>query len=76
MVDIGSISFYLGLKVNQNYEKKIFKLPQPKYIDKILAKFYLDQANTLNTPIKKALFTPNEGKEVILRQLNKNATKE
>lgn len=42
MVDIGPISFYLSLKVEKNDIKKIFKLFQPAYIDKILAKYYLD----------------------------------
>lgn len=38
-------------------------MSQPAYIDKILAKFYLDQAKTLNTPMKKILLLSNEGKE-------------
>lgn len=32
MVDIRSISFYLGLKVERNQDKKIIKLSQPAYI--------------------------------------------
>lgn len=36
------ISFYLGLKVTQDQEKKIFKLSQLAFIDKILAQFYLN----------------------------------
>ncbi len=39
--DMGLISFYLGLKVSWNREKKIIKLSQPAYMDKILAKIYL-----------------------------------
>lgn len=41
MVDIRPISFYLGLKVSQDREKKTIKLLQPTYINKILAKFHL-----------------------------------
>lgn len=33
-------------------------------IDKTLVKFYLDQAKTLNTPMKKTFLLLNEGKEV------------
>ena len=54
MVDLGPISFYLGLKVERDREKKTIKLSQPAYIEKILSKFHLDQANPNNTPMKKA----------------------
>ena len=36
MVDMGPISFYLGLKVTRDREKKTIKLSQPAYIDKVL----------------------------------------
>lgn len=39
IVDIGPISFYLGLKIKQNQMKRIIKLLQPAYIDKIFFKF-------------------------------------
>ena len=42
MVDMGPISFYLGLKVERDCIKKILKLFQPAYIGKILAKYHLD----------------------------------
>lgn len=61
MVDMGPISFYLGLKVNRDREKKTIKLSQPAYVDKILSKFHLAQANTSNTPMKESPLTPNEG---------------
>lgn len=41
MVDMKSINFYLGLKVSRDYEKKMIKLLQPAYINKILTKFHL-----------------------------------
>lgn len=53
MIDMGPISFYLGLKVERDREKKMIKLSQPAYIDKVLAKFYFDKAYRVNTPIKE-----------------------
>ncbi len=44
MVEMGPISFYLGLKVEQNREKRTIKLSQPAYIDKVLNRFYLDKS--------------------------------
>lgn len=41
MANMGPISFYLGLKVSRDRERKTLKLSQPAYIDKILAKFHL-----------------------------------
>lgn len=42
MVDMDPISFYLGLRVNQNREEKTIKLSQSTYIEKILHKFFFD----------------------------------
>ena len=53
MVDMGSISFYLGLKVEQDRIKRTIKLLQLAYIDKVLSKFYLDQAYVVNTNERK-----------------------
>lgn len=47
MVNMGPISFYLGLKVQRDRVNHTIKLSQPAYIDKVLSKFYL------NTPIKE-----------------------
>ena len=59
IVDMGPISFYLGLKVTRDREKKTIKLSQPAYIDKVLEKFHLSGANTANSPMKElALLTP------------------
>lgn len=41
IVNMRPISFYLSLKVDRNRERKIIKLSQPVYINKILSKFYL-----------------------------------
>ncbi len=63
MADIGSISFYLRLKIERNRAKKMPKLSQPAYIDKILAKYHLDQAKPCYTPMKKGIPPLNEGSE-------------
>ena len=55
MVDMGSISFYLGLKVEWDWTKYIIKLLKPAYIDKVLSKFYLDQAHAINTLMKETI---------------------
>ena len=54
MVDMGLISFYLGLKVERDREKHTIKLSQPAYIDKVLSKFHLNKAYTAITPMKKS----------------------
>lgn len=56
MVNMGPISFYLGPKALRDQEKKTIMLSQPAYIDKVLEKFYLDKANTVNTPMKETIF--------------------
>ena len=53
IVDMGPISFYLGLKVERDQIKRMIKLSQPAYIDKVFSRFHFDQANTVNTPIKE-----------------------
>lgn len=53
IIDMRSISFYLGLKIEHNGEKQIIKLSKSAYIDKILNKFYLNKPHLTTTPIKK-----------------------
>lgn len=53
MGDIGPISFYPGMKMTRDREKKTIKLLQPAYINKVLKKFYLSGANTANCPMKE-----------------------
>ncbi len=58
MVDIGPISFYFGFNVKRDREKKTIKLSQIVHIGKVFKKFYLSNANGINTPMKKtALYT-------------------
>lgn len=56
MVDMGPISFYLGLKLEQIWQKQTIKLSQLAYIDKMLNKFYLNKAHAVTTLIKKSAF--------------------
>lgn len=61
MADMGPISFYLGLKVERDREQRTIKLSQPAYIEKILRKFFLDQANPSNIPMREsAQLLPND----------------
>lgn len=60
MVDMGSNSFYLGLKVERDHQNTTLKLSQPAYIDKILAKYHLNQTKPYNILMKKAILLLNE----------------
>lgn len=60
MVDMGPISYYLGLKVERNREKRTLKLSQPTYIDKIVHRFGLGTAKPCNTPMREDYLVPNE----------------
>lgn len=55
MVDMGPISFYLGLKVQCDRDNCTIKLSQPAYIDKILSKFHLDKAHAVAIPMKESV---------------------
>ena len=54
MVDMGPISFYLGLKVQRDRKNHTIKLSQPAYIDKVLSKFHLNKAHAVATPMKES----------------------
>lgn len=53
LADMGPISFDLGLTVERDREKRTVKLSQPAYIDKVLARFHLNKAHSVNTPMKE-----------------------
>ncbi len=54
MVDMGPVSFYLGLKIERDRVNRKIKLSQPAYINKVLSKFHLDKAPIVNTPMKES----------------------
>lgn len=60
MVDMGPISYYLGLKIERNREERTLKLSQPAYIDKIVHRFGLGSAKPCNTPMREDFLIPNE----------------
>lgn len=68
IVNIGSISFYLGLKISRDCKSKTLKFSQPTYIVKILSKFYLTQANGANMLIKKSLLIFNKREAMLAKQ--------
>lgn len=53
MVDMGPISFYLGLKIEQNRTNQTIKFFQPNYIDKMLVRFNPNKANVVSPSIKE-----------------------
>ncbi len=55
MSDLGPISFYLGLRIDRDRERRTIKLSQPAYIEKVLEKFHLNKANPVNTPMKESI---------------------
>lgn len=60
IIDMGPISYYLGLKVEQNRIKKTIKLFQSAYIEKIFHQFGLLLTKTAATSMKKTLLlAPN-----------------
>ena len=63
IVDMGPISFYFGLRVDRNGEEKTIKLSQLMYIEKVLRKFFFNQANLTNISMKKSIqLLPNNGR--------------
>lgn len=48
IIDMSLINFYLSFKVKQNQGKRIIKLFQLVYIDKILKKYYLNKVKNIN----------------------------
>lgn len=66
MIDIGLVSFYLGLKVQCDRENQNIKLSQPIYIDKVLSKFQLDKTHTIITSMNKsAIFKQKTDEKII-----------
>ena len=60
MVDMGPISYYLGLKVERDRVNKTIKLSQPAYIEKVFERFHMQTAKTTNTPMREGCLFINE----------------
>ena len=69
MVDMEPIQFYLGLKVERNREKQTIKLSQPAYIEKMLHKFFLQNATTAKTPMKGSLLPALAEHQATLKEI-------
>lgn len=52
---MGPISFYISLKVEQNQANRTIKFLELAYANKILFRFYLNQAHKINTLINKTV---------------------
>ena len=55
MIDLGPISFYLGITVTRDRAKKKITLLQRAYLIKALERFGLRKANTSLVPIKHSI---------------------
>jgi hypothetical protein len=55
MHDLGSVSFYLGMNIQRNWEHHTVDIHQHSYIRMILAKFRLDESRPVATPMAMKL---------------------
>ena len=66
MVDLGTCGSYLGLQIQRDRSTKTLKISQTAYIQRILLRFRMNQANPVATPIDPTVTilpaegTPNE----------------
>lgn len=51
MVNIGLFAFYVSLKVTCDRKKKLIKLSQNGYIEKLLDQYWMLKAKTTKTPM-------------------------
>lgn len=68
MVDMGPISYYIGLKVDRDRVTKTIKLSQQAYIEKVLHRFGLLEAKTVTMPMKD-LMLPNQKKQATEKEI-------
>ena len=60
LVDLGPISWLLGVSVTRDIENRTIALSQETYVDQILTRFSLDKAKPMSTPMEPgADFTPD-----------------
>jgi hypothetical protein len=60
MVDLGPISYYLGIKVERNHLTRTLVISQPAYIEKMLARHSLQNAKVSSVPMTNyANMVPN-----------------
>ena len=60
MTDLGKMKKILGIRVERHWEKGPLKISQGPYIDIILTRFHMQNANPVSTPLNKSIkLTPN-----------------
>ena len=47
----GAVVSFLGLSITRNWDKHAIAISQPAYIDKLIAKYRLNEAKTYDTPL-------------------------
>lgn len=55
MTDLGEMEKILGLRVERNREDGTLKISQGPYIDVLLARFHMQDANPVSTPLSKSV---------------------
>ena len=50
MKDLGELKYYLGLEISRDRNRRKLQISQQKYIDDLLAKFNIENCNTVKTP--------------------------
>ena len=58
MVDMGTLAFYVGLKVTCDCKKKTIKLSQPGYIEKLPNWYEILKAKTAKVPMRETPLVP------------------
>jgi hypothetical protein len=51
MKDMGDVSCYLGININQNLNENIIEIDQKRYLEQILEKYGMDQCKPIGTPM-------------------------
>lgn len=58
--DLGEAEFYVGMKIERDFENKTLKLSQTRHIDDLIEKYGQAQARTVSVPMDKSLdLSPN-----------------
>lgn len=55
MVSLGPVKKFLGMEIERDYERKVLKIHQKSYVEKVLQKFKMQDCNTVSTPCEMNL---------------------
>ena len=70
MTDLGEMKKILGLRVERNHEKGTLKISQEPYIDIILTRFHMQDANSVSTPLSKSVTLTMTSKDTDLPKID------